>query len=47
MVACAAALSFLCGGAMAQTMQPDQKAFDQIGEQIYGEQQTPGFAFLV
>jgi len=32
---------------MAQIRHPDQKAFEQIGEQAYKEQQAPGFAFLV
>lgn len=32
---------------MAQMTQPDQKAFEQIGGQVYKEQQAPGFAFLV
>ena len=32
---------------MAQITHPDQKAFEQIGEQVYKAQQAPGFAFLV
>jgi len=34
------------GGTAAQK-EPDQRAFDQIGEQVYQEKAVPGFAFLV
>ena len=43
----AAFFFILCGGALSQTAQPDQKAFDDIGEQVNKEQSAPGFAFLV
>ena len=35
--------------ALAQTnsSQPDTAAFDQIGQKVFADQQTPGFAFLV
>jgi D-alanyl-D-alanine carboxypeptidase len=35
------------GGALAQTVQPDDTKFDQIGQQIEKEQAAPGFAYLV
>lgn len=37
----------ICGGAQAQTAQPDQSKFDQIGQRIDKEQAAPGFAYLV
>src|SRR5215475_2032443 len=48
-ILCLAILGIFSGGALSQTNQksPDEKAFDQIGEQVYKEQAAPGFAFLV
>jgi hypothetical protein len=50
-VVSAALLGILCGGALAQAAQPaqkepDQRAFDQIGEQVYQEKAAPGLPFL-
>jgi D-alanyl-D-alanine carboxypeptidase len=40
-------LVIFCGGVPAQTAQPDQQAFDEIGEQVYKAHEAPGFAFAV
>jgi D-alanyl-D-alanine carboxypeptidase len=45
-------VGIVCGGALAQTAQPDkstpdQAAFDEIGQQVYQLQLAPGFAFAV
>ncbi|MGA7317351.1 MAG: serine hydrolase domain-containing protein [Silvibacterium sp.] len=51
-VVSAALFGILCGGALAKAAQPvqkepDQRAFDQIGEQVYQEKAAPGFTLLV
>jgi len=48
-ILCLVILGIFSGGALSQTNQksPDERAFDQIGEQVYKEQAAPGFAFLV
>src|SRR5271165_1027155 len=51
-VVSAAMFGILCGGALAQTAQtaqkePDQRAFDQVAEQVYQEKAAPGFVVVV
>jgi CubicO group peptidase (beta-lactamase class C family) len=48
-ILCLGILGIFCGGSLSQTNHntPDEKAFDQIGEQVYKEQAAPGFSFLV
>ena len=48
-ILCLAILGIFSGGALSQTNHniPDEKAFDQIGEQVYKEQAAPGFSLVV
>jgi D-alanyl-D-alanine carboxypeptidase len=47
-LACGIGFILLCGAAaLAQPRQPDQSAFNQIGQRAFDQSRTPGFAFLV
>jgi CubicO group peptidase (beta-lactamase class C family) len=37
----------LCGAALAQPKQPGQSALNEIGQRVFEQQHTPGFALLV